>query len=68
MPGWWVDSDWHPDGIELEKPNDSSIPYKQQTCTHSWKPVLLIISTVYNCEKCDIHREVYDKWVKSWKM
>lgn len=68
MSGWWVNSDWHPEESEPEEVNESTPPYRQQTCAHSWKPILLITSTVYNCEKCDIHKEVYDEWVKSWKM
>ena len=41
-------------------PND--ITWSQKVCIHHWHPIVLIISTVYNCEKCGIKKEVYEKW------
>jgi hypothetical protein len=42
---------------EIEKPERSYNKF----CLHVWKPILLLTSTVFNCEKCGIKKEDYEK-------
>lgn len=51
------------DGYDMDE--DTSPPPIPKTparyCNHSWKPILLLTTTVYNCEHCDMKKETYDK-------
>ena len=58
---WWLDPDEH----VQESIDETLLPWNQQICTHDWKPILLLVSTVYDCSKCKIKKEEYDKWKKS---
>ena len=44
-----------------EEDCDLDLKYSQRVCVHSWTPIVLISSTVYNCSKCDIKKEEYEK-------
>lgn len=44
-----------------DKPN---LTYTQQYCWHEWKETILIVSKVYDCPKCNLKKEDYDKWNK----
>lgn len=41
--------------------NKDGLSLDQSWCSHDFKPVLLLTSTVFNCFKCGIHKEQYDK-------
>jgi hypothetical protein len=45
-----------------EESIESDIPWRQKTCIHSWKPITLLTSVVYDCSKCEIKKEVYEDW------
>lgn len=53
------DSDFKEDKKEDSK--DDSLTMEQHWCNHEWKSIQLIMSTVYNCKKCDAKKEVVDK-------
>ena len=58
---WWID----PDGYysEDERKEDTSIlSWKEQVCFHSWKPILLLTSTVFDCTKCGLKKEEFERW------
>lgn len=58
---WWID----PDGYyssDKKYEEDDSINTKQKHCWHNWKPILLLTSTVYDCSKCGVKKEDYEKW------
>lgn len=50
-------SDW----LEWESPAIPPEVPKEKSCNHEWKAVELIYSTVYDCKKCGMKREDYDK-------
>jgi hypothetical protein len=64
---WWIDPDGYYDDIvkKDESVKNNDIPKTQQLCYHDWKPIVLIISTVYNCSKCGVKKEDYESWRKS---
>lgn len=49
----WQGSDWSPEWRDEPPP----VPL----CNHEWKSILLITSTVYDCKKCGMKKEDYDK-------
>jgi len=55
---WW---DWQG---EYYDSNYENAPNAPKECTHSWKAIPLITSTVYNCEACGIKKEEADKCQK----
>jgi hypothetical protein len=59
---WWIDPDEYQE--EPIKNYRSDIDWNQKVCYHDWKPILLIITVVYNCTKCGIKKEAYDEWKK----
>jgi hypothetical protein len=64
MGSWLEDYDYYtsPDaGYE----DHSNITWTQKTCFHDWKATQLIISTVYDCKKCNVKKEEYDKWASN---
>lgn len=46
--------DWDDNTKKWEEEISLSEP---KYCYHKWKAVLLLTSTVYDCEKCGIHKE-----------
>jgi len=57
------DDDYFSKELEPPKiPKDDVIDWNQKYCFHEWKSTLLIISTVYDCKKCGVKKEVFDKW------
>jgi hypothetical protein len=64
---WWYDPDNYADMIEIPKVEvnkDAQLPWQQKVCYHDWKPIVLIISTVYNCSKCGVKKEDYESYKK----
>jgi DNA-directed RNA polymerase subunit RPC12/RpoP len=59
MNDWTYNSDW----AYLEEETEKSIEYKRQRCWHNFKPILLLISTVYDCEYCGIKKENWEKGI-----
>jgi hypothetical protein len=55
--GW---NDWEYE--ETPPLPEEDITWTQVYCTHKWKAVRLIISTVYDCEKCFVKKEDYEAW------
>lgn len=45
-----------------QEEKDNDLEWSQRYCNHDWKPILLIRSTVYDCKKCNVKKEVYEKW------
>lgn len=62
---WWYDLDDYNPPPKQEKKSENDIAWNQKVCYHDWKPTVLIISTVYDCTKCGIKKEDYEKWQKS---
>lgn len=63
---WWEDEDFDgfiPD-VKGERDVENEPTWKQTVCIHSWTPIRLIISTVYDCSKCGIKKEKYEEWQK----
>jgi hypothetical protein len=58
MNDWYYGADWSQD--EEKEP---SVEYKRQRCWHVWKPILLLTTTVYDCENCGIKKENYEKGI-----
>lgn len=42
--------------------DEIDIFFSQKVCNHKWKPIVLITSTVYDCEKCEVKKEEYERW------
>jgi hypothetical protein len=65
---WW---DWYDEysnkTIPEDKPKEGDLPWDQTYCNHAWKATVLIISTVYDCSKCGIKKEDFEKWQKNKK-
>lgn len=60
MDNKWRGSDWAKEYL------DDPPPFSEKDfCIHEWKPTLLIISTVYDCVKCGMKKEDYDKKPKN---
>ena len=64
---YWYGSDW-----KAEEPEEMTEEEKRKRCFHKWKSVLLLTSTVYDCEHCGIHKEkmeqgIYDNGKKKGK-
>ena len=62
---WWFDPDDYNPPPKEEKKSENDIAWTQKVCYHDWKPTILIVSTVYDCTKCGIKKEDYEKWQKS---
>jgi hypothetical protein len=61
---WWFDpEEYIGEPVKLEKSKDSEedISWTQKTCYHDWIPTVLIISTVYDCRKCGVKKEIYER-------
>jgi hypothetical protein len=56
MNDWYYDSDWA---------KEDTIEDKRKRCWHEWKAILLLHSTVYDCVKCGIKKENYEKQIYS---
>jgi hypothetical protein len=56
---WDIYDKWNNSDRYSECSNEDSKPNKY--CRHEWKPTVLIISTVYDCKKCGIKKEEYEK-------
>lgn len=41
--------------------NKDGLTIDQSWCSHDFIPVLLLTSTVWDCRKCGIHKERYEK-------
>ena len=62
---WWFDPDEYDllmDVVDNHSSNksinrDAEVYSQNKFCFHEWKPIVLIISTVYNCSKCGVKRE-----------
>ena len=53
---WWID----PEGYYSEdRWAEEDRLYSK--CSHDWKPILLLTSTVYDCIKCGVKKEEYEK-------
>lgn len=55
---WWLD----PDDYDKDSPQNT---WNKKFCMHEWKPVLLLISTVFDCAKCGMKKEDYESENKS---
>jgi hypothetical protein len=60
---------WYMDNDDDDYPPPLPIPEKhsdwsQKYCSHNWKKTVLIISTVEDCTKCGVKKEIYEKWGK----
>lgn len=53
---------WGTDGYYLEDDESVGSPYyiSKSFCIHSWKPVLLLTTTVWDCEKCGKKKEEWE--------
>lgn len=58
---WWIDPDHRKDEPKYK---DKGVSWQQQQCYHKWKETILILSKVYDCEKCGIKKEEYEKCEK----
>lgn len=58
---WWIDPDgyYSEDGAEEDT---SILSWKEQVCFHEWKPILLLTSTVFDCAKCGLKKEEFERW------
>ena len=65
---WWYGEDYYGELDKKEEGLEGDIPWDQVVCIHSWKPILLLTSTVYDCTKCKIKKEDYEKWQKNRKL
>jgi hypothetical protein len=61
---WWYEPDDMVQTPKEEVNKDADISWQQKTCYHDWKPIVLIINTVYNCSKCGIKKEDYESYRK----
>lgn len=41
--------------------NKDSLTLDQKWCSHEFIPVLLLTSTVWDCKKCGVHKEQYER-------
>ena len=58
---WWFDpEEYHMDSIK-SKEQEEILSWTQKTCYHEWIPTVLIISTVYDCKKCGVKKEDYER-------
>lgn len=64
--GWWEDPEDNVKVPDTTK-DEVQLSYVQQYCDHKWKCTVLIISSVYDCTKCDIKKEDFEKWQKTRK-
>jgi hypothetical protein len=58
--GWWDDPNYNSKKEDIE----ASISWDKQMCSHEWKAVVLIRTTVYNCIRCDVKKEDFEAWEK----
>lgn len=61
----WDDDDYYSSGDDITPPpipKKSDLCYNQIYCYHDWKATVLIISTVYDCCKCGVKKEDFEKW------
>ena len=49
------------DTVVTSYQDKDSVSLDQSWCHHDFKPVLLLTSTVFDCAKCGMHKELYDK-------
>lgn len=57
---WWLDPEdysYLEDSKKEEKKDTKELTWKQRYCYHKWKKTLLIVSIVYDCEKCGVKKE-----------
>jgi hypothetical protein len=64
---WWIDPEEYDEVKPSDKKDSVNITYTQQYCDHKWKCIVLIISNVYDCIKCGIKKEDFEKWQKTRK-
>jgi hypothetical protein len=62
--GWWIDPEEYEDVPDSKPDGKVNITYTQKYCDHKWKCTILIISNVYDCVKCGIKKEDFEKWQK----
>ena len=61
---------WIPDEEDSSLPppiprkieESKELPWNQKICNHDWKKIVLITSSVYDCSKCGVKKEDYEKW------
>jgi len=65
---WWGDNeDYYPSQTKAckeESKGEWEPSWDQVVCIHSWKPIVLIVSKVFDCAKCGIKKEEYEEWQK----
>lgn len=57
---WWYDSDWYYDWESEESKQENEDQNQEKSCKHSWKPIKLVVSIVFDCEKCGMKKEEFD--------
>lgn len=53
-------NDWWDYESPSPKKEEEEIPWSQKFCFHEWKPIVLVISTVYDCVRCGAKKEEVD--------
>lgn len=67
MSWWGYDYRSDPEPEKKKEPNEEFPNWDQRVCIHSWKPIVLLISTVHDCSKCGIKKEEYEEWQQNRK-
>jgi hypothetical protein len=65
MSNWWFDPDeMHdpPPIPEEAKEVKKELDWNQKFCNHEWKETILIVSRVFDCKRCGVKKEEFDKW------
>jgi hypothetical protein len=60
---WYITEDDEFNDIPPPVPKED-VDWSQKYCSHNWKKTVLIISTVEDCTKCGLKKEIYEKWGK----
>ena len=60
MSDWWFDPDELPPPLPKEEKKE--LDWTQKFCNHEWKETVLIVSKVYDCRKCEVKKEEFERW------
>lgn len=52
--------DWWEKSYYIEQSEEEIREWKQRSCNHEWKAIILITSIVYDCVKCEMKKEHYE--------
>jgi hypothetical protein len=65
---FWIPDDEGEDCLPPPIPRNCKeivdLPWNQKICSHDWKKIVLITSSVYDCAKCGVKKEDYERWKK----